>query len=259
MKDNEYYKKLYDTFIFTRRNRSLNDSSILEIHHIQPRCMGGSDDKNNLIVLTAREHFLAHLFLHRAHPNHVGLKKALMAMFKGDTRQQKNRSFNSRFYQLIREKIFIKCPSKKDLEEMYIKNKMSYAKIAKKYNVSDMTVCKWMKLRNISSKISSDYSYDIPPKQIMIDLYTKKEFPYKELQLMYNCKPGVIQKWATHYGINKPQIRGVDSMQRIPSREEIEKCIVPTKRFKTTNNICKRFNCGRPTALKWLEAYKLSI
>jgi hypothetical protein len=259
MKNETYYNKLYEKFIFTRQYRSLDDSSILETHHIIPRCLGGNDKKDNLIILTAREHFLAHLFLHRAHPDHIGLKKALMAMFKGDMRQQKNRRFNSRFYQLIREKVFVKCPSSKDLEEMYIENKMSYAKIAKKYNVSDMTVCKWMKLRNITPKRSSDYSYDIPSKQIIIDYYVNKQFPYKELQSMYKCKPSTIHKWATHYGLNKRQVRGVDSMQRIPSREELEKYIVPTKRFKTTDSICKRFNCGRPTALKWLEAYNLSI
>jgi hypothetical protein len=259
MKDDNYYKELYEKFILTRQERSLNESNIIEIHHILPRCLGGSDEDNNLIKLTAREHFLAHLLLHRAYPNHIGLKKALAAMFKGDKRQQKNRSFNSRFYQLIREKIFVKCPSRKDLEEMYIIDKMSYAKIAKKYNVSDMTVCKWMKLREISPRLSSDYSYDIPPKQIIIDFYVKKQFPYNELQTMYNCKPSLIHKWATHYGLNKHQVRGVNSMQRIPSKEEIEKCIVLGKRFKTTDSICKRFNCGRPTALKWLKSYDLSI
>lgn len=260
MKDEAYYKNLYEKFIYTRQKRSLDESNIIEIHHILPRCLGGSDDSNNLIKLTAREHFLAHLLLHRAYPNHIGLKKALAAMFKGDKRQQLNRSFNSRFYQLIKEKVYAKCPSKKDLEEMYLKDRMSYSKIAKKYNVSDMTICKWMKLREISPRPSSDYfAYNLPPKEIMIELYVNKQYPYNELQTMYNCRPSVIHKWAKHYGINKSQIRGVDSMQRIPSQQEIEECIVPNKRFKTTNNICKRFNCGRPTALKWLNVYNLSI
>ena len=260
MKDDIYYKKLYEKFILTRQERSLNESNIIEIHHILPRCLGGSDDDNNLIKLTAREHFLAHLLLHRAYPSHIGLKKALAAMFKGDKRQQSNRSFNSRFYQLVKEKVFVKCPSKEDLEVMYLKDKMSYAKIAKKYNVSDTTVCKWMKLREISPRPVSDYfSYSIPSKEVMIELYVNKQFPYNELQALYSCGPSVIHKWANHYGLNKQQVRGIDSMQRIPSREDIEQCIVANMRFKTTDNICKRFKCGRPTALKWLNAYSLSI
>lgn len=31
-----------------------------EIHHIVPRCMGGLDDDNNLVLLTAKEHYLCH-------------------------------------------------------------------------------------------------------------------------------------------------------------------------------------------------------
>ena len=34
-----------------------------EKHHIIPRCMGGTDDKGNLAILTAREHYIAHLLL----------------------------------------------------------------------------------------------------------------------------------------------------------------------------------------------------
>lgn len=34
-----------------------------EEHHIVPRCMGGSDEHENLVLLTAREHFIAHASL----------------------------------------------------------------------------------------------------------------------------------------------------------------------------------------------------
>ena len=34
-----------------------------EKHHIVPRCIGGSDHKDNLIYLTAREHFVCHWLL----------------------------------------------------------------------------------------------------------------------------------------------------------------------------------------------------
>ena len=36
---------------------------ICEEHHIIPRCLGGSDDKSNLVKLTAKEHFICHLLL----------------------------------------------------------------------------------------------------------------------------------------------------------------------------------------------------
>ena len=34
-----------------------------EFHHIIPKSLGGADDKNNLVKLTAREHFICHLLL----------------------------------------------------------------------------------------------------------------------------------------------------------------------------------------------------
>ena len=35
----------------------------IETHHIIPKCVGGTDTKSNLVDLTAREHFIAHLIL----------------------------------------------------------------------------------------------------------------------------------------------------------------------------------------------------
>lgn len=37
----------------------------VERHHILPKALGGSDDSSNLVALTAREHFIAHMLLAR--------------------------------------------------------------------------------------------------------------------------------------------------------------------------------------------------
>lgn len=34
-----------------------------EKHHILPRCLNGSNDKENLVLLTAREHYICHKLL----------------------------------------------------------------------------------------------------------------------------------------------------------------------------------------------------
>lgn len=36
-----------------------------ETHHILPKCMGGDDSKENLVMLTARQHYLAHWLLYK--------------------------------------------------------------------------------------------------------------------------------------------------------------------------------------------------
>jgi 5-methylcytosine-specific restriction endonuclease McrA len=34
-----------------------------EIHHILPKSLGGSNDKSNLVELTAREHYIVHMLI----------------------------------------------------------------------------------------------------------------------------------------------------------------------------------------------------
>ncbi len=65
------YQKIYDQLISKAQseNRKKNFGVYYENHHITPKCMGGSDEQANLILLTAREHFLAHWLLYRIYPN----------------------------------------------------------------------------------------------------------------------------------------------------------------------------------------------
>lgn len=61
------YSRIYDHLINDAKHRAL--SGYKEKHHILPRSMGGSNFKSNLVNLTAREHFVAHLLLWRIHKN----------------------------------------------------------------------------------------------------------------------------------------------------------------------------------------------
>ena len=57
----------YENFIKSavEKGRDLNRESGYEIHHIQPRSLGGSDDDENLVKLTYLEHLIAHYLLAR--------------------------------------------------------------------------------------------------------------------------------------------------------------------------------------------------
>jgi len=55
------YQKIYYSII---EKRKINVATgYTEEHHIVPRCLGGSNDKLNLVKLTAKEHFICHLLL----------------------------------------------------------------------------------------------------------------------------------------------------------------------------------------------------
>jgi len=64
------YKAHYDRLIETRRElKRERGEQYYELHHIVPRSEGGTDDESNLILLTAKEHYVAHLLMWRAEPD----------------------------------------------------------------------------------------------------------------------------------------------------------------------------------------------
>lgn len=66
----------YEEFInniLETRGRFACGNEYHERHHIVPKCMGGSNDKENLIDLFAREHFEAHRLLALENPENEKL------------------------------------------------------------------------------------------------------------------------------------------------------------------------------------------
>jgi len=76
------YQRIYDQIVDRAKsqNRTKSKDVYYEAHHIIPKCMGGLDDKSNLVLLTAREHFLCHWLLHFLHPNNTKLARAFNMM-----------------------------------------------------------------------------------------------------------------------------------------------------------------------------------
>lgn len=72
------YEKIYNSLIERAKNRTLEGYK--EIHHVIPRCLGGSDDPSNLAALTPEEHYLAHQLLIKIHPKNKKLIKAACMM-----------------------------------------------------------------------------------------------------------------------------------------------------------------------------------
>lgn len=58
------YTKMYFGLVQKRKDNPIHKSDeYCETHHIIPRSLGGSDEKENLVNLTPREHFIAHRLL----------------------------------------------------------------------------------------------------------------------------------------------------------------------------------------------------
>lgn len=79
-----------------------------ESHHKIPRCLGGSDDSNNLVKLSAREHYIAHCLLERMYRgdiNHAKLVFALNMMSMSSSFHSGERYSNSRLYEANKKRM----------------------------------------------------------------------------------------------------------------------------------------------------------
>lgn len=99
------YSKIYDQIIDRARTRV--PSGYVEHHHVIPKCMGGTDDNENLVALYPEEHFVAHVLLVKMFPNSQSLIAAVQLMTKGHSGKRKRRKLygwlKRRFVSYMRE------------------------------------------------------------------------------------------------------------------------------------------------------------
>lgn len=81
------YKRHYDALIDRARNRVVD--GYVERHHVVPKCMGGSNDRSNLVRLTPEEHYVAHQLLVKMNPGNGKLIFGAAVMTVGANRCNK--------------------------------------------------------------------------------------------------------------------------------------------------------------------------
>jgi hypothetical protein len=96
------YKKIHDAIIENAKNRVL--TGYKENHHVIPKCLGGGNEKENIVSLTAKEHFIIHALLCEIYPNNNKLEYALWMMINCKSKNH-NRDFkvSSRLYEKLRQ------------------------------------------------------------------------------------------------------------------------------------------------------------
>ena len=99
------YFKLYTSIIDNRLNHPIN--GYVEKHHILPQSLGGGNEKENLVKLTAKEHFICHLLLTKIYKkDKIAYKKMVKAfgmMLWMHGENQKRYKVSSRSYQHLKE------------------------------------------------------------------------------------------------------------------------------------------------------------
>lgn len=105
------YSRIYDVIInrayaANRVRYEKTDERYIyyEKHHIIPRCMGGTDDKTNLVLLLPGEHYVAHQLLVKMHPHNYKLLSALVKMTGKPSRNHSR--ISNKMYSWIRTRFF---------------------------------------------------------------------------------------------------------------------------------------------------------
>lgn len=124
------YHKIYENLIEKAKNRLLEGYQ--ERHHIIPKCMGGSNDRENLVGLTPEEHFLAHQLLVKMYPNNDKLIYACQSMIYHDS---KNR-INNKMYGWIRRKHSLRVSEQFKTHWQNDEKRAKHIESMKKYNQS---------------------------------------------------------------------------------------------------------------------------
>lgn len=99
------YTRWYNQLMTNCKMRQ-KPSVYTESHHMIPKSLGGSDEQSNLVDLTAREHFIAHLLLSKMYTGDSQIKMAQAILAMSMAKQDGKRiQLNSKKYALAKSLI----------------------------------------------------------------------------------------------------------------------------------------------------------
>jgi len=99
------YETIYKQIIERAKTRKL--TGYKEKHHILPTCMNGNNDKENLVELTAKEHFICHKLLTELYPTENKLHYAVRMMATMKSAFGRDYKVGAREYQRLKENIVV--------------------------------------------------------------------------------------------------------------------------------------------------------
>jgi len=86
------YNRIYTNLIERARSRKIDQYT--EGHHVIPRCVGGSNNKDNIVRLTPEEHYVAHQLLVKMYPKeHKLVYSANMMTVKAGNLPRNNKRY----------------------------------------------------------------------------------------------------------------------------------------------------------------------
>lgn len=106
---NNKYTKWYYSIINNAAVNQPERNVYSEIHHIIPKSLGGTNNSDNLIKLTAREHFICHLLLTKmiSGADKYKMYSAFWRMLNSTKKQSDLYMSNNKWYEITRKNVSI--------------------------------------------------------------------------------------------------------------------------------------------------------
>jgi hypothetical protein len=187
----------------------------VEEHHIVPKCMGGTNEKDNLVSLTAAEHFVAHQLLAKIYPKVAGLWSAAILM----TSHKNGKRVNNKTYAWLkvglsraRSEEFLKTGGPTKNKKWIVCTKSQQVMLIKK---DEKIPCGWVVGRNLNKDIKKSQIEEAKALKIknifeknqkianeLYDLFKKFEFgSIREFSRSEQCNFShvyVVKLWRIH-------------------------------------------------------------
>ena len=187
------YSRIYNQLISKRQNIPPPENVYCEKHHIIPKCLKGTDDKSNIVRLTAREHYIAHLLLAKIHKN-KGLDKAVALMSRQISTIKFK--FGSRLYQKSREEFAKKRQQfMKGKKPNWLKrnprsenNKQKISNDTK--GIYHISYSDWLKLKSYSESVYKEIQKKLPSDFKLTDNEIQSAFYWSILNLVKIYREG---------------------------------------------------------------------
>lgn len=192
-KENKYHR-WYFQIIKNAQSRVLDIYS--ETHHIVPKCLGGDDSRENLVELTAREHFICHWLLTKfVLINREKMDYALWLMINVENKFQEPYKINSKTYEILRSnlaKTFSKQHTGRKMSEE-TKRKISETR-KKKFQEGTLEIKVYDTTREKLSKNRSGHKHTQETKNKIGNAHRGKTISDEQKQTLAEINTG--KQWA---------------------------------------------------------------
>lgn len=224
------YKKCYKKIVNKAKNRKLEPNIYTEKHHIIPKCMNGDESEQNIVKLTAKEHYVVHHLLTKIYENTKYISKLICAFRFMTVDSHNGNRIGLKDYEYMRSMYSINHP---------MKNKKTSAKVSralKKYykNISK----KDRKIINDKIIKSLEKYY----KKLSVEEYQKMSEKHKKIA--NSIKQKILLGIKKYYDneTKKQKKSRLEKQKKAHTKESYKKTSTSIKKFIDNLNTDEKTN-----------------